>query len=312
MPKSKDNADNKAVVKEETPQQKPVQDVDFNSLAFQQNLDKQVSPAFFDVEEKKEEPVKPEPVLVESQEPVESSDNKDDELSSEELAYIRDKYKLVDGQRYEDSSGEGKRLAAKVKEWEPYAPLLDTIAKDKGLQKQIYSYLESGGEAPKSVKDEFKLPDDYVFDADEAMKNPTSVHRQVLQSMVVKEAEAIVEKKLGKIREEESHKREQDRLAMEARSFKEKNGIDDAEFEKMIEWSKGQPITLQDLHYLYTRKDRDKKIATSAIKDKISQGMKVGAIPRSMGAKGEASIDKSEDDQIFDSLLKTRKGQVIF
>lgn len=307
MPKSKDNADNKAVVKEETPQPKPVQDVDFNAVAFQQNLDKQVSPSFFDVENitKKE----PEPELIKSEEP---SDNKDEELSSEELDYIRDKYKLVDGQRYEDSSGEGKRLAAKVKEWEPYAPLLDTIAKDKGLQKQIYSYLESGGEAPKSVKDEFKLPDDYVFDADEAVKNPSSVHRQVLQSMVVKEAEAIVEKKLGKIREEESHKREQDRLAMEARSFKEKNGIDDAEFEKMIEWSKGQPITLQDLHYLYTRKDRDKKIATSAIKDKISQGMKVGAIPRSMGAKGEASVDKSDDDQVFDSLLKTRKGQLIF
>ena len=302
MPKSKSVADNKVETPVQTMPPSPVQEVNFNDVAFQNALDKQISPGVLDVENITEPPVTPD-----------TPDNKEDvTLSPEEIDYIKNQYGLVDSKRYEDSSQEGKRLAQKVKEWEPYAALLDGIARDKALQRKIYDHFEKGGEASPSVKDDLKLPEDYVFDADEAMKNPNSIHRQVFTAQTIKIAEQIADKKLAEIRKEESQKREQDRLATDARLFKEKMNMPDDEFEKMIEWSKGNPITLEGLHYLYTRKDRDKKIATSAIKDKISQATKTGQIPRTMGSKGESTIERSEDDVVFDSLLKARKGVVTF
>jgi len=279
--------------------------LEFESTAYMKALDEQVSPAVKEkVAETVQETVQPQKEETES---LETSDNKEVELSKEEIDWLKDKYNLVDEQRYKDSSAEGKRLHEKVEKWEQYAPLLDTIATDKGLQKHIYQYLEGGGEISKSVTDDLNLPADFVYDADEAIKNPNSPSGRVFRGEVEKAAKQLINKEIQKVRAEQEKQARDARMAIEARTFKDKFKVTDDDFNKMIDWSKSNPIDLESIYYLFTRKDRDKKVADSAIKDKIDQMKKVGTIPRSMASKGQTTPDKSEDDQVFDAILGHKK-----
>ena len=76
--------------------------------------------------------------------------------------------------RYSDSSREAQRLNGKLKEIEPYMPILDAMKEDPNLIKHVRNYFEGGGQTPVSMKETLQLPEDFVFDADEAFSTPDS------------------------------------------------------------------------------------------------------------------------------------------
>ena len=95
--------------------------------------------------------------------------------------------------RYADSSSEGKRLNQRLSELEPYMPILDEMRKDPNLVSHVKGYFEGGGQTPQSMVEQMKLGEDFIFDPDEAIANPTSDSAKVLNATI----DGVVQRRLN-------------------------------------------------------------------------------------------------------------------
>ena len=198
--------------------------------------------------------------------------------------------------RYSDSSREAKRLNGKLQELEPYMPILDAMRDDPNLITHVRNYFEGGGQTPDNMAQQLNLPEDFVFDAEDAFGTPESDSAKVLGATI----DGIVQRRLGKALQ--GQRSENHRLAKEA-SFRQQHELNDDEWAQFVDFAKSKSLELEDIYYLMNRKNRDNKIATKT-RDEMREKMReVQEIPSSLASKGGAQVEKSPDDKIFDALL---------
>ena len=274
----------------------------FNEDTFLAELEKNVSPTANEEIPNEEVPQTEETVSEEvpAEETAEvEKPSEDVELDDEDLSYIQEKYGLVQKERYSESSSEAKRLKAQLKDQEEFASIGKLVADDEKLQEVLFNY-SRGGKTPEATQNELKLPEDFIFDGDEAIRNPDSLSGKLLVSMVDKRAEQIADQKLNatfKKKEQDSAKAAQ--AADEAR-FRKENNLTQDQFDDFLSWAKETPYTLDFLYSNYNRKDRENKIAKSSTLDKIKQMKKMRETPTSMASKGEPGTEEiSHDDEVF-------------
>ena len=178
--------------------------------------------------------------------------------------------------RYADSSREAKRLNTRLKELEPFLPLLD---------------------APKSLKEKLGLDEDFVFDGDEAMNNPSSDSARVFGAAI----DGVVNRKLNQYQEEASL---QQRRQADNTQFRQTHNMTDEEYEQLVNFAQSRPLTLDDIYYLKNREERDKNVANSTRQEMRSQMKNVRQKPASLASAGsQQGTEKSGDDSLFDNLL---------
>ena len=97
--------------------------------------------------------------------------------------------------RYSDSSREAKRLNGKLKELEPYMPILDAMREDPNLISHVRNYFEGGGQTPETLNQKLNLDEDFVFDADEAFSKPDSDSAKVLGATI----DGVVQRRLNNV-----------------------------------------------------------------------------------------------------------------
>lgn len=245
--------------------------------------------------------------------PVE--DNTD--TGTEEGRKISDSEKEVDTEldtlkkRYQDSSREAKKLATKLKDYEQYdnlIPVLRVMREDPNLLKQVRDYLEVGS-APQAVVKQLDLPEDFVFDGDEAMKDPNSDSAKVFNATV----DASVTRRMA-VREEEKSRvsqvqSQEDQLIQE---FQKEHKVSDDDLEDFLEWAKSEQLTLEHLWYLKNRDKRDQQILKGSFEERQKQLEKMKGTPASLASKNTDSKGKSEDDIVFDAILKAAGAGQIF
>jgi hypothetical protein len=198
--------------------------------------------------------------------------------------------------RYSDSSREAKRLNGKLQELEPYMPILDAMRDDPNLITHVRNYFEGGGQTPENMAQQLNLPEDFVFDAEDAFGTPESDSAKVLGATI----DGIVQRRLGKALQ--GQRSENHRLAKEA-SFRQQHELNDDEWAEFVDFAKSKSLELEDIYYLMNRKNRDNKIATKT-RDEMREKMReVQEIPNSLATKGGAVVEQSPDDKIFDALL---------
>ena len=198
--------------------------------------------------------------------------------------------------RYADSSREAKRLNNRLKELEPFAPLLDAYRKDPDLIQHTKNYFEGGGQPPKSIKDRLNLGEDFVFDGDEAVSDPASDSAKVF-STVVDEA---VNRRLANHQKQQalSNKREADES-----SFRDKYEMSDDEYGDLVEFAKSRALTLEDIYFLKNREERDMNVARATRDGMREQMQNVRQKPSSLSQTGSKTVDKSQEDALFDNIL---------
>jgi len=86
--------------------------------------------------------------------------------------------------RYSDSSMEAKKLNGQLREIEPYMPILDAMRDDPNLISHVRNYFEGGGQTPQNMADKRNLPEDFVFDAEDAFATPESDSAKVLGATI--------------------------------------------------------------------------------------------------------------------------------
>jgi hypothetical protein len=198
--------------------------------------------------------------------------------------------------RYADSSREAKRLNQRLKELEPYAPLLDAYKNDPNLIQHTRDYFESGGQAPKTVKEKLNLGEDFVFDGDEAISDPKSDSAKVFGAVV----DEAVSRRLSNYQRNQAvnAKRESD-----VNSFREKFDMTDTDYTELVDFAKSRSLTLEDIYYLKNRSERDMNVARATRDGMREQMQNVRQKPTSLSHTGSKQVDKSADDQIFDNIL---------
>ena len=199
--------------------------------------------------------------------------------------------------RYADSSREAKRLNKRLKELEPYTPLLDAYKNDPNLIQHTKSYFQGGGQTPKSIQDKLDLGEDFVFDGDEAIKDPSSDSAKVFGAVV----DEAVNRRLS------GHKRQEQLVAKqreEEKSFRGKFEMSDDDYDNLVEFAKSRPLSLEDIYYLKNRKTRDQNIQRNAQREVAQQMENVRQRPQSLSSTGSSeSAPVSEEDAVFDKLL---------
>ena len=200
--------------------------------------------------------------------------------------------------RYSDSSREAKRLNGKLKEIEPYMPILDAMREDPNLISHVRNYFEGGGQAPQSMNQQLNLDEDFVFDPDEAFQKPDSDSAKVMGATI----DGIVQRRLNNVLK--NQQAENAKMAKETQ-FKQRMDMSDEEWSEFTEFAKSKSLELEDIYYLMNRKNRDAQIADST-REQIQNKMKeVQQQPSTLATQGSIPVEKSTDDNVFDTILGT-------
>ena len=212
--------------------------------------------------------------------------------------------------RYSDSTREAQKLGAELKNLEPLKPLLEVMKKDPNLIPYIRNYLESGGKPDKTVQDELKLDEDFVFDPHEAVTNPDSDSAKVMNQMVNKQVEQRMQKHVGVERKRVQQAQMHARLAKAEKDFRDRHKMTDVEFTDFQEKAKGHRMTLDDAFYLVNRDKVQKNVANASKEDTLRQMKNVRDIPTTQaGSNNAGEVNKSKSDEILE-VLKDLDGGV--
>jgi hypothetical protein len=198
--------------------------------------------------------------------------------------------------RYSDSSREAKRLNSKLKELEPYMPILDAMREDPNLISHVRNYFEGGGQTPETLNQQLNLDEDFVFDAEEAFGKPDSDSAKVLGATI----DGVVQRRLSNVLQ--SQKQENAKMAKEAQ-FKEKMNMSEDEWRNFTEFAKSKSLELEDIYYLMNRKNRDVQIADNARQEIHNKMREVQQQPATLATQGSTPVEKSSDDRVFDTIL---------
>ena len=198
--------------------------------------------------------------------------------------------------RYSDSSREAKRLNGELKELEPYMPILDAMREDPNLIQHVRNYFEGGGQAPQTMTDKLELPEDFVFDADDAFSTPESDSAKVLGATV----DGIVQRRLNNTLQ--TQKTENQRLAKET-AFRQQHEMSDDEWKDFVDFAKSKSLELEDIYFLKNRKNREANIADNTREQMANQMRKAQDQPRSLATAGSTPVEQSPDDSVFDAIV---------
>ena len=132
--------------------------------------------------------------------------------------------------RYSDSSREAKRLNSKLKELEPYMPILDAMREDPNLISHVRNYFEGGGQTPQTMTEKLNLGEDFVFDPDDAFSQPESDSAKVLGATI----DGVVQRRLNSALQ--GQRQENQKLAKET-NFRQKHGMNDEQWSQFVDFA---------------------------------------------------------------------------
>ena len=279
----------KQTVDNPTTEQSNVDDAVFGSTTgFFEDLDREVNGAIQEgeepqKEEKSEEPSEETPMFKELNDVDSEEDNTD--------------WK----KRYSDSSREAQKIKQELDEMSRFKPFVEALQNDEGLVSTIRDYVQNGTK-PKELKEEFNLPEDFIFDSDEAFSNPDSDSAKVFNSMISRAVNNQVETKLSaqeKTIQEKTAKAEQEREAIE---FKKKMNVSDNDFETLMNWADEHKISFEDIYFLKNKDAFMSNVAKNTKSDMLEQMKAVRSIPTSAGATNSRSKATDPNDAVFDAL----------
>lgn len=265
------------------------QDSASGSEEFFSDLENQVNGGIIDTEATPNQPVAPEQVTHANDEgsnTVEQSNNSTDWEK-----------------RYTDSSREAVRWRDKYKQVEQFVPVLEAMKTDSGLVEHVKDYLQNGGAPAKSVQEDLKLDEDFVFDQHEAMTDPDSDSAKVMNAHV----DRMVEQRVGSMVKEEKVRADQIQKANEIKKqevdFKKKYNMSKEEYNDFKVQAQNHRMSLEDIHYILNKDKAAANVAQSTKQDMLNQMKNVRNMPTSASGANSQGETKSEDRNVFESIL---------
>ena len=206
--------------------------------------------------------------------------------------------------RYKDSSREAVKLNDKLRQLEPFMPVLEAMKTDSGLVDHVRNYLQGGGQPAQNVKEYLNLKDDFSYDPTEAIEDPASDSAKVLAAHV----DSVVQQRIGQVlnKEKQNAAQVQGRLLQKKQEeeFRAKHAMTSAEFSQFRESAQERKLTLDDVYFILNKDKSNQKVANATKTDMLSQMKNVRNMPTSASdSNSQGSGKKGAADSIFDGLL---------
>lgn len=208
--------------------------------------------------------------------------------------------------RYGDSSREAQKIRAELNELKPFVPVLEAMKKDSGLVEHVRGYFQEGGAVPKNVKDELNLGEDFQFDTDELIQNPTSDSRKVFNTMVDKVVQKRANQILNNEKAEAQKMNNKLQIQNEAKVFQDKNQLTDEEMHAFLDDAESRfrssHLSFDDMYYLLNKDKVNSNVANSTKEEMLNQMKGVRNIPASQSNSNNAGKTSNQSDDLFDAL----------
>jgi len=205
--------------------------------------------------------------------------------------------------RYNDSSIEARRLKAENDELQPFKSVINFLKEDSGAVDVLQNYLKNGGEVPQNVQEELKLDDDFMFDMDDATKDPDSDSGKLLNRMVEKKAQSIVDNTLQQERQKTIQAQQQAKQKEARKVFMEKRGYTEEQMDDLENRAKQQVMTYEDMDLLLNKDRINQNVHQNAQKEVMNQMNAVRNIPTSIGGTNSTGAGLSSEEQFFNDVF---------
>ena len=265
------------------------ENTDSGSKEFFSDLENQVNGGIIDTEATPNQPVVPEQV-------THANDEGSNTVAQSNNSTDWEK-------RYTDSSREAVKWRDRYKEIEQFVPVLNAMKEDSGLVEHVRNYLVDGGTPAKSIQEELKLDEDFVFDQHEAMTDPESDSAKVMNAHV----DSLVGQRVNSMVKAEkenakkiAHKKQ---LLEQESAFKEKNNLSEEEFVAFKEKAQSHKMTLDDIHYIINKDKVSANVAQNTKQDMLNQMKNVRNMPTSASGANSQGETVSEERDVFNSIL---------
>ena len=183
--------------------------------------------------------------------------------------------------RYKDSSREAVKLNDKLRQLEPFMPVLEAMKTDSGLVDHVRNYLQNGGQPTQNVKEYLNLKDDFSYDPTEAIEDPASDSAKVLAAHV----DSVVQERIGQVltKEKQNAAQVQTRLLQKKQeeTFREKHGMTEEEFSSFKDNAKERKLTLDDVYFILNKDKANTNVANATKADMLNQMKNVRNMPTS-------------------------------
>tara|TARA_R110002020_G_scaffold443294_2_gene654534 strand:+ start:858 stop:1730 length:873 start_codon:yes stop_codon:yes gene_type:complete len=207
-------------------------------------------------------------------------------------------------QRYKDSSREAIRMNDELKDLKPFVPVLEAMKRDSGLVDHVRNYLQGGGKPQQNIKDKLDLPEDFEFDADEALKNPESASAKVQNAHIDQIVQGRVNQMMTREKDNAKKMQAQFMFRKEEESFKKKHNMSNEKFELFKKAASQKTMTLDDAYFLINKDMQAKNIANNTKQDMLNQMKNVRNIPTSASdSNNQGNSQKTPDNTVFDNML---------
>ena len=246
-------------------------------------------------------------MILDEDNTVEATETQATQVTDPAPVVVTDDHQHDWEKRYKDSSSEAQRLKAQLDESSQYDPIINRLKTDTGMVEAIKNYIDNGNK-PQDVKQALNLPEDFVFDLDDAMGNSDSMSAKALEHTISGVVDRRVNSQLAQdrqIRSEETQKESRTRQAVE---FKERMKLSDEQYSEMMDWANSHETSLEDIYYLKNKDARDQQVATGTKAQMLEQMKSVRNIPQSVSNHNTTVKDVRHEDQVFDSLKDVDSG----
>ena len=207
-------------------------------------------------------------------------------------------------QRYKDSSREAFRMNDELKDLKPFVPVLEAMKRDSGLVEHVRGYLQNGGKPQENIQKQLDLPEDFEFDAEEAMKNPESASAKVQNAHIDQIVQGRVNQMMSREKENAKKMQAQFMYKKQEEDFKKKHNMSNEKFELFKKAASQKVMTLDDAYYLINKDMQAKNIANNTKKDMLNQMKNVRNIPTSASdSNNQGNSQKTPDNQLFDQMV---------
>lgn len=204
--------------------------------------------------------------------------------------------------RYSDSSREAQKLKQELDEFGRFKPYIEALQNDEGLVNTIRDYVQNG-QKPKELKEELQLPEDFVFDIDEAISNPNSDSSKVFSTMIDRAVSQRVESRLNAEKQNTQQAMQKAERDKQASAFKKKSGMSDDDFNEMMDWANKHQIGFEDIYLLKNKDLYMSNVANSTKDDMLKQMKAVRSIPTTASNTNSQAKTVDANDQVFDAIL---------
>tara|TARA_R100001129_G_C5282117_1_gene237201 strand:- start:256 stop:1131 length:876 start_codon:yes stop_codon:yes gene_type:complete len=205
--------------------------------------------------------------------------------------------------RYKDSQRGAYQMNEQLKSLKPFIPVLNAMKQDSGLVQHVRDYFEGGGSPAKSVQEKLGLPEDFVYDQQEAVENPDSDSAKVFNAHIDSMVQGRVNDVLGREKQKAQMTQRQIMQKRHEDDFRKRHNMGDEEFAKLVAKAKQHVLTLDDVHYLVNRDEANKNVANATKNDMLGQMKNVRNIPASASGANSQESPKSFEDDVFDALM---------